>query len=120
MSEQTVSEWFEKILADLEGDPDYECEKNLILLEEKFLKAGRYADQLRTALEKYGEHQNSCVMRPGRRSVSTSELWECTCGLEQALKEEKDTCTHAVATQKPNMTNPVCRLCGEPVLGNKE
>ena len=37
MAEQT---WFEKMLADMEGDPEYECEKSLIYLQEEFIKAG--------------------------------------------------------------------------------
>jgi chromosome segregation ATPase len=47
MEEQT---WFEKILADLEGDPEYECEKSLIYLQEEFIKAGKRITELEQQL----------------------------------------------------------------------
>jgi len=49
MAEQT---WFEKMLADMEGDPEYECEKSLIYLQEEFIKAGKRITELEQEVER--------------------------------------------------------------------
>ena len=74
MSEQT---WFEKILADLEGDPYYECEKKLFLLKREFIKAGERITKLENILIDYGYHRRTCLADQGR---------QCDCGFDKIMQ----------------------------------
>ena len=92
MAESTnLEEWYYEKLKSIEEDPDYQCEKAMIKVQEIVVQQAKRITQLESALEKYGCHLSNCDM--GKPTLwyggEISEM-PCSCGFEQVLGGRKE------------------------------